>query len=525
VDDFSWSHRYRTTRVPVFARNMVATSQPVAAQAGLEMLRRGGNAIDAAVATAIALAVVEPVNNGIGSDAFAIVWDGQRLQGLNASGRAPAAWTPERFAGRERMPGRGWDAVTVPGAVSAWAALSERYGRLSFAELFEPAVSYARQGWLVPVRIAELWALQEERLADVPGFREAFLPPPRPGVVFRLADQAETLEAIAATRGEAFYRGALAERMVAHARAHGGALALDDLAAHRADWVEPIGVDYHGVRLHEIPPNGQGIAALIALGVLRHLDLPRLPVDAVEAVHLQIEAVKLAWNDVERHVGDGGHMKVSVVELLDDDRLAALAGRVDPQGAAQPRSRLPGGSDTVYLSAADADGRMVSYIQSNFRGFGSGIVVPGTGISLQNRGSGFVLEPGHPNRVAPGKRPFHTIIPGFLTRDGRPLASFGVMGGHFQAQGHVQMVVRTVDHGQDPQAAADAPRWFVQPDGSVWVEAEAPADWVSGLRARGHAVEEVGSGIPFGGAQTIWRLEDGYCAASEPRKDGQAVGY
>jgi gamma-glutamyltranspeptidase/glutathione hydrolase len=515
--------------MPVLAANAVATSQPLAAQAGLRMLMQGGNAADAIVATAITLTVVEPVTNGIGSDAFALLWDGATLHGLNASGRAPAAWSPDRFAGRERMPIVGWDAVTVPGAVSAWVEVSRRFGRLPFAALFEPAIDYASGGFLVSPTVARQWAAQVERLADQPGFAEAFLPggrPPAPGTRFRFPDQARTLRAIADSAGEAFYRGELAERIVQASRAGGGVLAMEDLAAHRCEWVGPIGQDYRDVRLHEIPPNGQGIAALIALGILRHFDLPRLPPDSPESLHLQIEAMKLAFADVHRHVADPAHMRVASNDLLDPAYLHQRAARIDRARAQDFGAGVPPRSGTVYLAAADAGGMMVSYIQSNYMGFGSGVVVPGTGISLQNRGAGFTLEPGHPNRVGPRKRPFHTIIPGFVTHAGRPLMSFGVMGGDMQAQGHVQMTVRLADYEQNPQAAADAPRWKVMADGSVSVEHHLPADAVAGLTARGHRVRQTERwNLEFGAAQLIQRMDGGYLAASEPRRDGHAVGF
>jgi len=524
----SWKLPYPSRRMPVFARNIVASSQPLAAQAGLQMLARGGNAMDAALAAAITLTVVEPCSNGIGSDAFAIVWDGERLHGLNASGRAPKAWSAERFAGRNQMPARGWDSVTVPGAVSAWVALSERLGALPFTELFKPAIAYAREGFLVSPVIGMSWAVAATTFREFPEFAAAFLPDgraPRIGERFCFPDQAETLEAIADTRGKAFYRGALAERMVAHSTASGGALTLEDLAEHRADWVSPIRQEYRGMELHEIPPNGQGLAALIALGVLRHHPLGSLPVDSVDSVHLQIEAMKVGLAEATRHIADPETMQVSVNELLDDSLLEERGRGIDMQRAAFPKSALPSDHGTVYLTAADAAGMMVSFIQSNYVGFGSGVVVPGTGISLQNRGLGFSLEPGHPNCVGGGKRPFHTIIPGFLTEDGAARMSFGVMGGPMQAQGHVQMAVRMLDYAQNPQAAADAPRWHVHGDGGVGLEPAFGPDLVDQLQARGHPIAEGTPPWLFGGAQLIWRLDEGYCAASEPRKDGQAVGF
>jgi gamma-glutamyltranspeptidase/glutathione hydrolase len=527
---FSYDLPYPSRRVPVMARNVVATSQPLAAQAGLRMLWKGGNAVDAALAAAIALTVVEPTGNGLGSDAFAILWDGHRLHGLNASGRSPAGWTPERFRGLTAMPRLGWESVTVPGAVSAWTMLSERFGRLAFEDLFEPALDYARNGFHVSPTIARLWARARTQLADQPGFAEAFLPcgrAPEAGELFVNRPIGDSLEAIALSRGEDFYRGALAERIAAFAREHGAALDADDLGRHRASWCGTIATRFRDVTLHEIPPNGQGIAALMALGMLETTDIDALPPDGAESLHLQIEAMKRALADVERHVGDPADMEVTAEQLLDPGYLAAHAASIDPARAIDPRAGAPRDGGTVYVAAADADGMMVSFIQSNYNGFGSGVVVPGTGISLQNRGAGFTLEPGHPNRVGPAKRPFHTIIPGFLMRNGEPLMSFGLMGGPMQAQGHLQMVLRTQAWSQNPQAASDAPRWRVVHGREVAVEATMNPQAVAGLRARGHAVSPESPDISFGfgGAQLIHRIGHGYVAGSDHRKDGCAVGF
>ncbi|MFN2322425.1 MAG: gamma-glutamyltransferase family protein [Trueperaceae bacterium] len=518
--------------MPVLARNVVATSQPLAAQAGLRMLLQGGNAVDAAVAAAIALTVLEPTSNGIGADAFAIVWDGAELHGLNASGRSPRALTPARFAGRDAMPLRGWDAVSVPGAVSAWALLSHRFGRLPFEALFEPAIGYAQGGFPVAPITARAWAMSAPGFADHPDWNRAFAPggrTPAAGATWRFPDQARTLEAIAASRGEAFYRGALADAIVEHARAHGALLDAADLGDHRADWVGTVATGWKGTELHEIPPNGQGLAALIALGILRHVPgFDDLELDSTPWLHLQIEAMKLALADADRYVADVDHMRdVTAADLLDDGYLAERARAIDATRAGEPGHGAPKRGGTVYLTAADAEGRMVSLIQSNYFGFGSGVVVPGTGISLQNRAAGFVLDEGHPNQVAGGKRPFHTIIPAFLTEGGVPRCSFGVMGGPMQAQGHLQMVLRMVDHGQNPQAASDAPRWRVVAGREVAMESSFPLSVLDGLRSLGHQVTATApeASFGFGGAQLIWRAEDGYVAGSDHRKDGQAVGY
>ena len=528
MTDFDWDFPYSSRRMPVLARNVVATSQPLAAQAGLRMLLRGGNAVDAAIATAATLTVVEPVMNGIGSDAFALVWDGKALQGLNASGRAPRAWNPDRFAGHDRMPTEGWDSVTVPGVVSAWAGLSVKFGKLPFETLFEPAIDYARNGFPVSPVVASQWESQIPRLKDQPGFAQAFVRngrAPRAGELFRYPEQADTLAEIARTRGESFYRGPLAQRIVDFSSACGGALHLDDLAAHQPDWVEPISQAYRGYRVHEIPPNGQGIAALMALGILEHFDLGSTTADSVESLHLQVEAMKLAFADVYRYVADANAMDVRTSKLLDPGYLKSRAQSIRRDHAGQAVAGAPP-TGTVYLTTADASGMMVSYIQSNYMGFGSGVVVPGTGISMQNRGYGFSLQPGHPNLVGGGKRPFHTIIPAFLTHDGKPVMSFGVMGADMQPQGHVQMVVRLIDYGQNPQTAADAPRWKIMLDGELLLEHAVAEDVVHGLAQLGHRAARASPGsTEFGAAQLIHRLGNAYVAASEPRRDGQAVGF
>jgi gamma-glutamyltranspeptidase/glutathione hydrolase len=525
--------RYASARSPVFARNIVATSQPLAVQAGIAMMAKGGNAVDAALAAAITLTVVEPTGNGIGSDAFAIVWDGQELHGLNASGRAPAAWAPERFSGHDAMPQRGWDSVTVPGAVSAWQALSKRFGKLPFTELFGPAIRYARYGFPVSPIIAGLWEIGAKLLKDHPGYAEAFMPDgraPKTGeMVFNRA-AADTLEEIAATGGESFYRGALAARIAAFSAEHGGAMTEADLAAHQADWCGTISQRFGNCALHEIPPNGQGIASLMALGMLAHCRLDRYDPEDPRALHLQIEAMKLAFADARAYVADPAAMKrVRAEDLLAEDYLAGRARLIDEDRARLYDAGKPDRGGTVYLATADQDGIMVSYIQSNYLGFGSGVVVPGTGISLQNRGAGFSLQPGHPNEVGGGKRPYQTIIPGFVTDSrGAPLMSFGVMGGPMQPQGHLQMVLRTQLWGQDVQIAADAPRWQVLGGLEVAAEATIGVEAIEALRAMGHSMiadEPDPVNFGFGGAQLIARSGDAYIAGSDPRKDGCAIGF
>lgn len=521
---------YPTTNMPLLARNVVATSQPLAAQAGLSMLARGGNAMDAAVAAAITLTVVEPTGCGIGSDAFAILWDGSTLHGLNASGRSAAGWTPAHLAPDGSIPERGWGAVTTPGAVSAWVAVSERFGILPFETLFEPAIRYAEEGFPVSPIIAHLWGIAAQTLGAQPGFAPCFLPQgraPKAGELFRNPDQARTLRLIAQSKGEAFYRGTLAEKIAAAAAAHGSALRMDDLAAHMPEWCGTLHQDFAGISLHEIPPNGQGIAALSALGILNHHDLSGMDPDSPEALHLQIEAVKLGLADAEAFVADPDHMDMAPDALLDPGYLAARAQQISPDKASLAQEGAPRHGGTVYLTAADAEGRMVSFIQSNYMGFGSGAVVPGTGISMQNRGAGFVSTPGHANAIGPSKRPFHTIIPGFVMRDGAPEMSFGVMGGPMQAQGHVQMVTRMMVHGQSPQAASDAPRWRFVEGRTVAVESTLPQATVEALTAMGHHItrEAPDNAFGFGGAQLIKKHGDAYIAGSDHRKDGQAVGF
>ena len=525
---FSWTNPYPWPRKPLLAKNVVATSQPLAAQAGLQMLAAGGNAVDAILATAITLTLVEPVSNGIGSDAYAIVWDGKELHGLNASGRSPEGWTPEFFKDQPAMTQRGWNSVTVPGCVSAWRMLSEKFGKLPFEKLFEAAIRYGREGFLVSPTIASQWAKQVPELKSQPGFAEAFLPngrAPQPGELFRFPDHAATLEAIAKTKGEAFYNGPLAERLASHSKQHGGVMRASDLAAHKSDWIAPLQVDYRGYTLHELPPNGQGMVALIALGILGQFELRSHPVDGPDSLHLQIEAQKLAFADAWRHIADLDHMDVKPQQLLDAGYFKERAKLIDmKQAKAFAHGAAPKGG-TVYLTAADASGMMVSFIQSNYMGFGSGVVVPGTGISLQNRGATFVMQDGHPNRVGPKKRPYQTIIPGFVTKDGKPVMSFGVMGGTMQPQGHAQVMVRIADYGQNPQAACDGPRFRWVQGMDVSVEDNFPPAVVEALRKLGHRIVTVDDYNQFGSGQMIWQLDGGYLAASDPRRDGQAAGY
>ena len=521
---------YPSRRSPVLADNVVATSQPLATQAGIEILRRGGNAVDAAIATAATLTIVEPTGNGLGSDAFCILWDGQQLHGLNASGRAPAAWTLDRF--RNGMPERGWDSVTVPGAVSAWVELSDRFGKLSLADVLAPAIRYAEEGFIVSPVVGVAWGRGAAVLKNMPGFADHFMPDgraPRAGERFVNHAAAATLRAIAETRGKAFYQGEIAEKIAAFAKETGGMITRDDLAAHSIDWCGTISQSFDDVALHEIPPNGQGIAALMALGILEHTSIRNHGPDDLESVHLQLEAIKLAYADLHRFVADRRFMTdVPETALLDPDYLRARSGLIRMDQAQNFGPGAPKRGGTVLLNVADASGMMISFIQSNYDGFGSGVVVPGTGIALQNRGSGFSTDPEHPNCVAPGKRPFHTIIPGFVMKNGSPLMAFGMMGGQMQAQGHVQLLLRTQLWGQDVQTAADAPRWRMIEKLQVSCEPNMSEALLEGLSNIGHCikVETPDNFFGFGGAQLVQKLPNGgYSAGSDPRKDGQAIGF
>ncbi|MEN9538084.1 MAG: hypothetical protein RLZZ126_319 [Pseudomonadota bacterium] len=535
---FDFFNPYVAPRMPVFARNVCSTSHPLGSQAGLMMMQRGGNAVDAAIAAAAVMTVCEPVSNGLGSDAFAILWDGQQLHGLNASGCSPAAWTRDYFvrkygAGALAPPKRGIDSVTVPGAVSAWVALSERFGKLPFADLLAPAIDIAERGYAVPPVVAGKWAAPVAELQAMPGFAQAFLPRGRAlhiGEMFEFKAAAKALRLIAQTKGEAFYRGEIAAALAVFAQAHGGGLSAADLAAHQCEWVTPLQRRYREHELHEIPPNGQGIAALIALGILEQFDLAALRPDSVQAQHLQIEAMKLAFADVYRYVSDIRTMEMPPENLLDDAYLARRARMIDTRRAQPfaPGNPVQGG--TIYLTAADERGMMVSFIQSNYMGFGSGCVEPNFGISLQNRGHGFSLDPASPNVVAPRKRPFQTIIPAFLTRGGRPQMSFGVMGGNMQPQGHMQTLVRMLDFHQAPQTACDAPRWRFNQGLEINVEHTMPAETVQGLSALGHQMAVINDSYQdFGAGQFIWRMGspavEGYLAASDSRRDGLVAGF
>lgn len=530
------SQPYPSARRPVFGRRgMVAASQPLAAQAGLQAIVRGGNAVDAALCTAIALTVLEPTSNGLGSDAFAFVWANGALYGLNASGRAPAAASAARLRGQglHAVPHFGWEPVTVPGAVSGWAALHERFGRLKWRELFESAITYAEQGYPVPPVLASNWRAAANAYRPVflgpefAGWFPTFAPDgrgPRPGEVVTLPDHARSLRILAEEGASAFYSGELAQAITRFSTETGGRLNAADLAAHTPSWVEPLSVGYRGYTVHELPPNGQGLVALQALAVLEGLNFSHFGRDDPRAIHLQIEAIKLAFEDAQAHLADPDFMRVAPEELLGAKRVAEQRARITPS-ALIPAPSAENRGGTVYFCAADGEGMMVSFIQSNYAGFGSGVVVPGTGIALHNRGANFTLQEGHSNELMPGKRPYHTIMPGFLSRDGQPVGPFGVMGGFMQPQGHVQVLVNALDFGLNPQAALDAPRWQWLQGQRVEFEPEFAPDTLRALTRMGHDVRVNLSQGSFGRGQIIWRHGAGLVGASEPRADGQVVAW
>ncbi len=540
------------TRSEIFAPHaMAATSQPLATQVALDIMRKGGNAIDAAIAANATLGLMEPTSNGIGGDLFAIVWDARagKLQGLNASGRAPLGLTLEQLRaelqrhGLTRIPPRGPLPVTVPGAVDGWFQLHGRFGRLPMADVLAPAIRYARDGFPVSEVIAYYWQLNARALEKYPGFRETYMPSgrtPRKGEIFRNPLLADTLTKIARGGRDAFYRGDIPARIGAYMKAQGGFLSAADFAAHRSEWVVPVAVNYRGYDVWELPPNGQGMVALQMLNILEGFDLKGMGPGSADYLHVLAEAKKLAFEDRARFYAEPAAMTVTPAQLLSKAYAAERRKLIDMQHAApQVRPGDPASlrGDTIYMTVADQDGNMVSLIQSNFRGMGSGMT-PGLGFILQDRGEQFDVTPGRPNSYAPGKRPFHTIIPAFVTRDGKPYLSFGVMGGAMQPQGHVQIIVNHLDFGMNLQEAGDAPR--LRHDGSsdadgtpmepgggevVLEHGFAPAV-VAELARRGHKVKVANDG-DFGGYQAIGRdMKSGvWIGASESRKDGQAAGY
>ncbi len=527
-------------RSTVYAPNgVVASSQPLATGAGLAVLQSGGNAIDAAVTTAAMLNVVEPMMTGVGGDMFAIIWlaDEQRMVGLNASGRAGALMTREELVGRghEQMPRSGAETITVPGALAGWQTLLDTYGTISLAEALEPAIRMAEAGFPASPVIVDFWEGAEEMLRGDKGASETFLiggeRAPRAGEWYRNPDFARTLRHIAKGGPDVLYRGALGEAIVQRVSELGGFLTMDDLRSHSVDWVDPISAPYRGYRLHELPPNGQGIAALEILRLLEPFDLKAMGHNSVAYLHHLIEAKKLAHADLEHFVGDPSNMRVTPDELLSDAFIDARRALIDPERAverADPGTAITA-SETTYFTVADRHGNMVSFINSIASAFGSGVVAPGTGFALQNRGVGFSLDPDRANAVAPGRRPFHTIIPAFVTKtaaDGReePWLSYGVIGGYMQPQGHVQILLNLVDFGMDLQQAVDAARFNHLAGNRVAIESVVPVEVRQQLEAMGHVLADP-AGVFFGGGQAIMRLERGWAAASEPRMDGMAAGH
>jgi gamma-glutamyltranspeptidase / glutathione hydrolase len=521
---------------------IVATSQPLASSAGLAVLQAGGNAIDAAVTAAAVLSVTEPMMTGMGGDMFATVWVAKehRLVAINASGRAGALMTREALLarGRKEMPASGAETVTVPGALAGWDALLKKYGTITLAQALAPAIRYAEQGYPVTPVISGDWK-EEEKLSADSAAKATFMPnghPPVAGEWFRNPDYARTLREIAAGGTRVFYGGALGQRIVKRVQALGGFLTLKDLEANKPTWETPISVVFKGYRIWELPPNNQGIATLEMLKILEPYDLEAMGHNSAPYLHHLIEAKKLAYADLARYVGDADHLDIPPERMLSDAFIAERRSHLDELHAQAHVDPGPAqtASETIYLSTADSAGNMVSFINSLYSEFGSGIVVPGTGFALHNRGAGFTLQPGLPNTVAPGKRPFHTLVPGFVTKpganpaaDGRtdtPYMSFGLMGGAMQAQGHAQLLLNLFVFGMDIQQAMDAAR-FRHTDGmNVFLEAPITDSVRAALTLMGHVVAE-GPGGMMGGSQAIIRLERGYAAGSDPRKDGMAVGY
>jgi gamma-glutamyltranspeptidase/glutathione hydrolase len=519
-------------RSTVYAPNAaVATSQPLATTAALEIMQKGGNAIDAAVAAAAVLNVTEPHMTGMGGDMFAILWSAEegRLVGLDASGKSGSKVDVDALVaeGAERVPSSGARAVTVPGALSGWAALVETYGSMSLADVLAPAIRIAEEGFPVTPIIAQDWAGTVEKLRRNDGAASTFLihgDAPAAGDWFRNPDLARTFRRVAEHGPGVFYGGELGAEIVAGLDELGGYLTLDDLANHEIRWVEPLSVDYRSYTLWELPPAGQGIAALQMLKILESFDFSGMRHNSAEYLHTLIEAKKLAHADLARYIADPDHMEVRPEALLDPAYLAARAELIDPTKAADrpDPGRLMTDSETIYLTVADRLGNQISFINSIYDYFGSGVVVPGTGLMLQNRGAGFVMDEGHPNRIAPNKRPLHTIIPAFVTRDGAPWMSYGVMGGSMQPQGHVQVLLNMVEFGMDPQEAIDAARFRHFSGRRVAIENLDPGV-AAELEALGHELRSP-DGVAFGGGQAIRRLERGWAAASDPRKDGMAAG-
>ena len=535
------SYAYPSRRNVVYARKaMACTSIPQGAQIGLDVMKAGGNAVDAAVAMAAAMPLLEPTSNGLGSDCFALVWveAEKKLYGLNASGVAPAALSAAlvRELGHQTMPQAGWIPTMVPGAPAGWAELNRRFGTKPLPQLFAPAISAAREGVPVQVNLEPMWEEDARRIAAAmerdPSphayWWERFMKPDgtpyRAGDVFRWEEYAQTLEELAATGCESYYRGPLMEQIVAFSRATGGYFCEDDFRNYKPEWVEPISTDYKGYTVCEIPPNGHGITVLMALNLLKGLKLSDQK-DCADTYHKILESIKLAFADTRTYVADPRYMRTRVEDLLSEEYAARRRALISEQ-ALTPEAGDPSCGGTIYLCTADPQGNMVSFIQSNYTTFGAGVAIPGTGISLQNRGANFSLDEGSDNCLAGGKRSYHTIIPGFLMRDGEAVGPFGVMGAFMQPQGHVLVVVNTVDYHMNPQEALDAPRIQWTGGKHIQLEREVPAHIVQDLARRGHEVEIVNFHLHMGRGEIIWKTENGlYIGGTEPRCDGTVAAW
>lgn len=531
------THTFPSRRSNIIAANgLVATSQPLAAQAGLTILQAGGNAIDAAIATIATLCVVEPCSTGIGGDAFALIWSARdkQLYGLNASGPAPAALTADllRSQGQSRVPETGGHSVTVPGSLRGWQLALERFGTMGLDTLLRQPIAYATEGFPVSQRIALAWANSTAKMSAHPDSRRVWLPggrAPKAAERFANPEFANTLRRLAENGPNVFYRGEMARQLAACVQEAGGLLTEEDLAGYQAEWVTPIQTDFTaGYTFYEIPPNGQGLTALLALNLAQGFDLAGLGYGTADYYHVLIEATKLAFADAHATIADPRQAEIPLAGLLSDDYTQERRGQIRLDQAGLPLAgRPPRHGDTVYLTVADSAGNMVSWIQSLYMGFGSGLTAGTTGVQLQNRGANFSLEPGHPNEVGPGKRPFHTIIPGFISKDGQPWCSFGVMGGFMQPQGHLQVGLNLAAFGMDPQTALDAPRFNWLEGMTVGVETAVPATVRAELVRRGHELYPAERPLHYGGGQVIIRdLESGVLiGGSEPRNDGTAVGW
>lgn len=522
---------YSSQRNTIYAKNgMVATSQPLASQAGLDILKKGGNAIDAAIATAICLTVVEPTSNGIGGDAFAIVWYNNKLHGLNASGYSPKNINADKIKqlGFSKIPKHGWIPVTVPGIPSAWYELSKKFGILDYEELFEPAIKYAEEGYPVSPELGKNWEsafkfyknnFKEEEFIN---WFKTFAPEgrsPNIGELFKLENHAKTLKEIAETNSRSFYKGNIANKIDNFSKKTGGFISFEDLENYEPEWVDPININYRGYSVWELPPNGQGIITLLALNILNNFDL--IEKDSIETYHLCIEALKLSFIDGKKYITDPKKMKIKINDLLSLEYAKERASLIQ-KNALLPQPGIPNKGGTVYLATADNWGNMVSYIQSNYMGFGSGIIIPDTGISLQNRGHSFSLDEREINYLEPRKRSYHTIIPGFLTKNNKAIGPFGVMGGFMQPQGHLQVLVNTLDFLLNPQASLDSPRWQWVEGKTILVEKNIPEHILQGLSRKGHDIKIELNKSNFGRGQIIWKLENNvYAGGTESRTDGK----